>query len=422
MKYFLFLVLFLFFLFPSFAQTDESDFSDLDYLFEDAQDVNSPVVNEKAQKVLKEAESSPLVFSGKLTSSLGAACENKNNDFDFTGYMELKNNFYIDVSKKDLYKIHADIYTVLPYSQTSSSNLLSLRELYFNSLILSRLYLTVGKKKINSGYPRLFSADTKDVTSSLDITGNGISSTSSMNTNILSDSLENTSVTLILPLNNLSFSALAFYPSYSQNLDSQNISCAFSFEFLLFNTSFNFFARKNLSKKSQAVLSGTVPYQPHVAGFEFKSSFLSFDFYAQELLKFISVKEFFKCNYDTLDSSVSTLGFYRIFDFKDFTFAFNAEYQCEYLFTENLSSDFMQRSFFEAGLLRLGKKNNISLGISNLHKYEALEGYAKFGINIAKVFAFADWQSGIKASYNFKEEDNKVQILFASWLKFTFNY
>ncbi|MCR5217752.1 hypothetical protein [Treponema sp.] len=426
MKKFFFLILSVISSVTLFSQ----ETSDLDSYFEDASDIEEAVVvKEEKTSAAQNSFLSSIKFSGNLTSSLGGGLIRKDGENDFTGYLELKNHFYIDSAKSGLYKIHGDIYTSLPSAASSEksegADIITLRELYFDYLLLSRAYITAGKKKTTWGYPRLFTSDSKDSSGSLDIAGNGITYDSSMNTNILADTLYGTSAQLRLPVKNGTLSALAFYRSSSSELSEENISWCFSAEFVLWNISFNLFGRKNPNQKASAVTSGLITYQPHVAGFETKTSLASFDIYAQELLKFTSVKKMLKVfsDTDTLHSSVTTAGFYRLFSFNEFDFGFNGEYQLEYIFSpEDGQEDLFHRTFAEAGLLRLGKKNNISIGLDWLHKYQEEEGYVKGGINIGGIFSCADWRTGFKATYEVKEEADLTEFVFGSWIKFTFNY
>ena len=425
---------FLFVLLSAAAVSYAQDFTDaemeenLDSVFEDASDVDSPVIKE-ADRDSDSHAFNGIAFSGKLSSSLGGGVIRENSENDFTGYFDFKNNIYADVKDDRTYSVHGDILIELPYAESSktvsAADIVKLQELYFNYILASRAYITAGKKKSVWGYPRLFVADSGDFSGKIDFTDNGISYDSTMNTNVLSDSLYGTSVLVRVPLWTGTVSALAFYRGDSSELSMENVSWCFSAEFVLLDASINFFGRKNPNEKSSSVQSGLVKYSPHCIGAEIKRSFLGFDVYAQDIIRFKSVKKlasFWKED-DVLESSVATAGFYRMLDIKESVFSFNFEYQCEALFNSLESEDaFMQRFFLEAGIKNLGKKHNIAVGSDWFHDIDGSSGFIKLGVNAGSVFKYTDWRTGVKVEYSSGGENFLEKLTVGSFLRFTFNY
>lgn len=425
---------FLFVLLSAAAVSYAQDFidaemeEDLDSVFENASDVDSPVIKETDRDSDARAFNG-IAFSGKLSSSLGGGFIRENSENDFTGYFDFKNNLYADIKDNKTYSVHADVFLELPSEESSktvsAADIIKLREFYFNYLFASRTYITAGKKKSVWGYPRLFVSDGGDYSGRIDITGNGISYDSTMNTNILSDSLYGTTVQIRIPVWTGTISGLALYRGNSSELSMENVSWGFSAEFVLFDASINFFGRKNPNEKSSSVQSGLVKYSPHCIGAEIKRSFFGFDVYAQDIIRFKSVKKlasFWKED-DVLESSVATAGFYRMFNVRDSVLGFNFEYQCESLFNSSESQDdFMQRFFLEAGIKNLGKRHNIALGSDWFHNADASSGFVKFGINADSVFKYTDWRTGIKAEYVSSKDAFLNKLTIGSFLRFTFNY
>lgn len=407
---------------------------DLDALFDKAEDCTAELLlsAEEKKEPLQIPFFIPLTFSGKLTADLGAAyvrtdTEGEEVKNSAKGYFDFENYLYLNARADKNFAFKASFLTEFP-----SFNF-SVYEMYFDYLLLDKLYITGGKKYISWGYPRLFKDD-ENVKKENVITFYSKS-------NVLFDSRNCVSVMLRLPVWTGTLTGLALYSGTEEEPDMDDLSFAGSAEFTFFNTSLNLFARKSpeANKYIYSYINdeygnehvdnknGQAIFTTFIEGLEIKRTFLGADIYAQGLLMPKSFTRAFKYlkdfDNDYLAYFVGTGGFYYWWDKGDPVFGGNLEYQYSYSFDSSTVSHSLG---FDLGVKRLGPKRNIKVGAEGRFSFSSWQGYIEPGIIVSNAFPYCDWQLGAKYSFNkIVDSENSLKedkLVIGSYLKFKLNY
>ena len=423
--------IFLVFLLPLSAEDEEID-DDFGALFEDASDVSGSVITEDKTAgtnydVTLGSLKFPIEVSGKMNSELGLAWVKKGQENDGAGYFDFKNYIYF-ITRPDKYiALKGTMKTALPAdddedARDNQSNYFYIYEIYFDYLMLDRIYITAGKKKTVWGNIRLFADyyDESTVGTSND-TEDGIDEedtdkTDAQFTNILYDSREHLSGIVKIPIGNHTFTGVSMYKTgYGSDdaVGTKEMSFAASAEFVFFNTSINFFGRRfPLKTGEKAAL-----HQESILGLELKRTILGFDLYGQGMGRVSddetkSIKDCFTSKFDDLSSFtriISTAGIYRMWADRAPYFGFNFEFQNIYRPEPDLKAGekyFSNRFALYCGIAKLGPNKDLSVGVQWNHNIDERSGFIKPGVSVARVLPHCDWRIGAKYEYGLDEESN----------------
>jgi len=420
MKRRLFIFCILFFSISIFAQEEqeifieneidfstEESFDDFSSLFDSVEDITvenqEPVTT--AEMVVENTNIlnnfvKPLNFSGNLSASVGLAALYKDK-LDFSGYFSFENDLFFSARGSKNLAIKGTIHTEFP---TFS---LALSEIYFDYLLLDRVYIVGGKKSYTLGYPQLFS--------DLDIFNFSVSGLTSnvsgySNTNILVDSSSAITVSMQMPFSKINLSGYALYPlgAITTSPSIHDISFVAAIEGTLFNFSTNLFLRKNPKTQESVIL-----------GLETKRTIFSVDFYVQGIMDIASFTSF--TAKEDYNSIVATGGLYKWWELKKPLIGFNIEYQ--YKYTPNSEQIHNHYLLAVAGISRLGKRKNIKLGINIEHDIMNMKGMASTGIILSNILPHADWKTGFSTNYNFSQDGNGFQeFVLGTSLSLYLNY
>ena len=387
----------------------EQDFSEF---FEDATDIEEPVITEESNPTTNYDVTLgnlrfPIEVSGKMNSELGLAYVRKDKEGDAAGYFDFKNYIYFTTRPDKYLALKGTLKSSLPADSNDElegqSNYLYIYEMYFDYLMIDRIYITAGKKKTVWGNIRLFS-DTKEYEGDED----------ALCTNILYDSRDHISGIVKIPIYNHTFTGLAMYRGGTGN-DSpgtKDMSFAGSAEFIFFNTSINFFGRRFPLKDSDIAIQKPELHKNSIIGLELKRTFFGFDIYGQELGKLsededASIKKVFTSKFDDMtafDKIISTGGIYRMWTESTPYFGFNFEFQNIYNpAPEDSEKFFVNRFASYIGIAKLGPNKDISIGIQWNHNITEKTGFIKPGINFSRVLPHCDWRFGAKYEYGYDE-------------------
>ena len=125
---------------------DFSDFDDFDSIFEDAEDLDEAVVEEKENKtstpiqVIASAFSSMVRFSGKFTADTGIVFAHTNEDH-FSGYLTIGNTLYMTVTPVSFFSVRGSFYTGY-----DNGFAVTVPVFYFDYFVLNRVFISAGKK------------------------------------------------------------------------------------------------------------------------------------------------------------------------------------------------------------------------------------------------------------------------------------
>ena len=389
-----------------FAAAEESgDFDEFEDIFAAAEDVDDGIVTKDEHGLattvhIGDFVAIPLRLSGSLSSSLGAGLIREDAENKWTGYFDFTNYLYLYARPDKYCTVRAQIATSFP----PVTDLLRLKELYFDYLLLDRVYITAGKKGTTWGYTRLFSTDFDESKEKEDLVG--------IDTNILSDSINCVTVMVRIPVWTGTITGVALYRGSATDIEMSDMSYAASMEMTLGKTSVNLFGRKNPNEERN---------NPHVLGIEAKRTIFGTDIYAQDISQFHSVRGLKHAFTDktTFTKHLFTAGLYRWWDAFDPNIGFNVEFQGEYV-TE--SGNFYRRIYFDGGVKRLGPKKNIKVGVSWNHQFDDHTGYVKPGVIISGIFPHADWDTGLKIEYGDSPSYQAPKYTFGTYLKLSFGY
>lgn len=400
---------------------------DFDLLFEDVSDV---VVEEDSSSKKKASESRlnfslPVTFSGSLTAKAGGGyrcsrLEGEASEHEGFSYFDFENYFYINARADKTFSFNASILTDLK-DLSSVSSYIDLYEMYFDYILLDRLYVTGGKKYISWSYARIFKDDEK-------VKDNDVISFY-RRTNLLFDSRKSVDFLLRFPVYTGTLTVAALYDGNSSEPGFDALSFAFSGEMTFFNTSVNLFARKT-PEENDWVKNGNLT--TFVEGIEAKRSFWGVDVYGQFQTSARSFKKAFKYyrdwDNDYFKNIIATGGFYYLWDRFDPNIGVNVEYQYFCNNDYELASDDADRHNhalgFDFGVKRLGPKKNIKVGVEGRMSLSDWQGYVKPGVSVANIFPHMDWETGLKYEFNKPAggAETEDRITVGSFLKLHVNY
>ena len=421
------------FILPLSAQAIEEDDFDFDSLFEDAEDVEEPVVEEVKKNdvpivVAPSAFSSMVRFSGSFSGDVGMAYINDQIDEtedEPNGYFTFTNTLNMTVKPSNEFVLHGSVETGV-----STGFNISVSSLYFDYLLYNHLYITAGKKSISWGNLRLFNSSTyylgnkyaEDKATGpvtvgkylgyLWVTGPLYAS------NIFAEDGAPYSIQLRWPW---SFGTLTFATTSSSvsSLEKDSLNYYGSVEFSVLNTNINFYAKrpeKNSGKKDGKP-NPDITWKNNIFGLEVKRTILGFDVYAQGLARIKDYKNLIhSVGYDYI---TATAGLYRLWDSFDPNIGFNIEYQHE--FNPALSPRNIDRIAFEGGIKRIGSKKNMKFGVLSHYNITEKYGYTGLSYIISGIAPYADWTNKFAIGYGSKYENGPV-FLYSSAVTLTLDY
>ncbi|MBB5225247.1 hypothetical protein DYE50_04745 [Treponema ruminis] len=407
---------------PLFAQSD-SDFDDVDSLFETSEDSESAIVTSDSAdgtnyNIQLGSLEFPIEISGNMNTELGGAFIREDQVNDATFYFDFKNYIYF-ITRPDKYlTLRGTLKTTMPKdssdtAQEQSNHLLYIYEMYFDYLVLDHLYITAGKKKSVWGNIRLFSdyydekenITTTDNNQTSDVIDNNVYD--AQYTNVLYDSREYISGIIKIPFWNHTFTALAMYNDETNvsSTKTENMSLAASLELIFFNTSINFFGRRFKLKETEESRTSSTTQLP-IVGMELKRTLFNFDVYGQSIARVqdgTRAKEIFNSNFQdlsTFNRIVSTVGTYRMWTEHMPYFGFNIEFQNIYKPNPSATENyFTNRMALQVGMAKLGPDRNIKPAIQWNHNFTDHSGFIKPGIIFSRVLPHCDWKIGAKYEY-----------------------
>lgn len=422
--------------------------SDFDDLFSNAEDTENAVVTESEGSGTDTTFSLaslaiPLTMSGDLSAELGAAYINTDGSSSGTGYFDLVNYLYFTTRPDKYMAVKGSLKTSLIDSDeadTENQNkYFYLYELYFDYIMMDRVYITAGKKKTVWGNIRLFSND-DDFEDDDD----------ALYTNALYDSRYNISGIIRVPFGPSTITLLTMYRGGNDEPSHRDLSYAASLEAVIFGTSLNFFARTFPSRYGNLKKYYNLP----ILGFEFKRTIFGVDIYAQGTGRVISnktLREFWKRDLykkSAFEKMIFTGGFYKIFSNSFPYFGINAEFQSLYypndviLYSDGVTTSryeddlagssisssvaheggtFENRFVVDAGFSKLGKDRNMKVGIQWYHNITQKSGYVKPAFIVSRIIPHCDWQLGLKWEY-WDEQKYFGKITLGTYLKFFLSY
>lgn len=373
---FYFVICFSFFCFSQEIESDE--FDDFDSLFAEAEDV---VVEEQTAVPTPTgtAKSQSIKFTGFLDTDVGFGFSiSPDNYFKPLGYFALENYTYMNARASDFFGIRATLKTQFPQFA------ISLHEIYFDYLLLDFLYIQAGKRDITWGNTELIEH------------------------NILSDSINGTSIGFSFNLFNTNFSGIVMSqvnwgggiaPEFS------NLSIAGSIEKVFGNLQLNLFGRKWATEDSN--------HKNPVIGLESKINLWGFDLYNQTIshIKF----DFENFSNTTLDKLYFTLGLMK--DWENPRIGFIIEYEWIF-YDKNLHSDKKDshKIHFKGLVSRLFKSTS-KIGLEFEHDFVENKGIITPGY-IYYALAHTDVKVGIPITYS----PETWSIVPAVALTFEWNY
>ncbi len=391
--------------------TEEDSFYDI---FDTAEDADKPVVTEESDttgtyNVSIGTIKIPLEVTGSLAAEFGFAYINEDHSNDGSIYFDFDNSIFFTTRPDKYLALKGTLKTEMPDSGEAAAdgqnNFFYLYEMYFDYLMLDRIYITAGKKKITWGNIRLFT-DT-----------DYYSDTTALATNILYDSRQHISGMIRVPfgLNTLSF--VGMYKGGGTSAASKDMSFAANAELVFWGTSLNLFGRRFPTD------STSVP----ILGGELKRTILGIDFYGQELGLISSVrklKDFVTTKFDdksAFEKMITTGGFYKLLLDGSPRFGINAEYQ--FIYTPEPEDDdyfFVNRFAVNMGLGKLGKEKNINLVFQWNHNITENSGIVQGGLVLSGIMPHCDWRNGGKFEYGGDYEYGKITV--GSYLHISLNY
>lgn len=327
----------------------------------------------------------PLTLSGHLEGEVGIAVSFHDSKPDFTGALLLKND--LNLSARISKNLGMTGTITVQYPDFS----LKVSSLYFDYLLLDKVYVSGGKKTINWGYVQLFN----DL-SFFDFNFHQILQEEKkyIPTNILSDSENMVSLHVQVPLWTGTISGVMLYPTgRSATPKFADFTYAGSIEMTVWNTAINFFGRKNPSDTSDLSKNGA--YRPPVLGLELKRTVLKTDIYGQVVAGIQDFKSL--TNKNGYESIISTVGFYRMWDGIIPKVGVSIEYQ--YVYAPHGETVHTHRTAFLGGLSSLGPKKNMKIALDWNHQYIINEGELKLGFTVNNVLPHANWKAGLEMLY-----------------------
>ncbi len=373
---FYFLICFSFFCFSQEIESDE--FDDFDSLFAEAEDV---VVEEQTTVPTPTgtAKSQSIKFTGFLDTDVGFGFSISPDDyFKPLGYFAFENYTYMYARASDIFGIRATLKTQFPQFA------ISLHEIYFDYLLLDFLYIQAGKRDITWGNTELIEH------------------------NILSDSINGTSIGFSFNLFNTNFSGIVMSQvNWGGGISPEfsNLSIAGSIEKVFGNLQLNLFGRKWATEDSN--------HKNPVIGLESKINLWGFDLYNQTIshIKF----DFENFSNTTLDKLYFTLGLMK--DWENPRIGFIIEYEWIF-YDKNLHSDKKDshKIHFKGLVSRLFKSTS-KIGLEFEHDFVENKGIITPGY-IYYALAHTDVKVGIPITYS----PETWSVVPAVALTFEWNY
>ena len=416
---------------------EEYNFDDVDSLFTDAEDLEEAVQKEEVKAgtdydLQLGSIKFPIEVSGKLNTEFGTAFVRQSMLNDATVYFDFKNYIYFATRPDKYLALKGVLKTSMPKDSddTESNHLLYLYEMYFDYLMLNRIYITAGKKKSVWGNIRLFSDYYDDESSSDDNTGNDTSENVSdaQYTNILYDSRDYISGIIKIPFFNHTFTALAMYNEESSKSSpgTKDMSLAASMEFIIFNTSINFFGRRFPLTYG----SDSENYQLPIVGVEIKRTLFGFDFYGQSMGRVLDSSkagDIFSSKFSDLTTFkriISTAGTYKLWSNSSPYVGFNFEFQNIYRPEPTSGEKFFTNRFaFEFGMAKLGPSKNMKAAVQWNHNITEKTGFVKTGFILSRVMPHCDWRNGLKYEYGDEATSfNKYRLTAGTYFTINLDY
>lgn len=373
---FYFVICFSFFCFSQEIESDE--FDDFDSLFAEAEDV---VVEEQTAVPTPTgtAKSQSIKFTGFLDTDVGFGFSISPDDyFKPLGYFAFENYTYMNARASDIFGIRATLKTQFPQFA------ISLHEIYFDYLLLDFLYIQAGKRDITWGNTELIEH------------------------NILSDSINGTSIGFSFNLFNTNFSGIVMSQvNWGGGISPEfsNLSIAGSIEKVFGNLQLNLFGRKWATEDSN--------HKNPVIGLESKINLWGFDLYNQTIshIKF----DFENFSNTTLDKLYFTLGLMK--DWENPRIGFIIEYEWIF-YDKNLHSDKKDshKIHFKGLVSRLFKSTS-KIGLEFEHDFVENKGIITPGY-IYYALAHTDVKVGIPITYS----PETWSVVPAVALTFEWNY
>ncbi len=387
-----------------FAQeSDDSDFDEFASLFEDVEDieVESGAEGEAStdSAVLQQTiiySNGNIHFSGSTSAKLGALVNYNASGisaedprkFDPSPAMALSTSLSLSARINSTTAVYTNFSAGFPGSLQFSCG-----SFYFDYLILDRVYLTAGKKSTSWGNSRIFSgansfikSDDSSLTDEDLETIELIQKQGFLYTNVLYDSGNGISALFRAPTNRGEISFIGFTKDLTAASfeNAKKINLAASYEVAVGSANLTFFGRSYGMIDTNT--SGALP----VLGMEQKSTVWGYDVYAQEVGRFDKSTHKF-LNY------VFTAGFYRLWDASIPHFGLNIEVQDAWVPLQNTHNF---RIGMDAGLKRLGKKQDTKIGLSGNHNFLDDTGTVTLAIIKSNIMPYVDWQTGFTVNYN----------------------
>lgn len=366
---------------------EDTEFDDFDLIFEDAEDLNEAVVDEEKVpetpiQVVASAFSSMVRFSGHFSGDTGIAYVYKKGveaSESASGFVSLNNNLNMTVSPVPIFAIRGNVETGIGNNFT-----ISVGSLYFDYLLLNRVYISAGHKGISWGNLRLFNSGYYGC----ETHSGGLYSTGPKHVDIFGEDGAMLAVDIKIPW---SFGTLTFAATgnATSSIKPKDFNYYGSIEVTVLKTNFNLYAKHPERK--------TEPYKHNVFGMEVKRTLFDFDIYGQGIVR---VRDFHQLNHSTgYDYIVATAGIYRLFDSFDPNVGFNLEYQHEY---EGPARKHFDRLAFEGGLKRLGNKKNMKIGVISHYTITEKHGFSGLEFNVSGILPYADWSNKFAIGYGSK--------------------
>ena len=383
---------------------DSEDFDDFDSIFNDAEDLDEAVVEEKENKtstpiqVIASAFSSMVRFSGKFTADTGIVFAHTNEDH-FSGYLTIGNTLYMTVTPVSFFSVRGSFYTGY-----DNGFAVTVPNFYFDYFLLNRVFISAGKKSLSWGYTRLFndSAYYGCVTHST-----CLYSTGPLYTNIFSGDSSPLCVEIRYPWSTgtITFAATG---SFNGEIKPERFNYYGSIEFSVFNTSINLFAKRpSVPELSDGSLLG---------GLEVKRTILGFDTYMQGICFLNDITHFSTSK--SYNYIVGTAGIYRLFDAFDPNIGFNIEYQYE--FNPKADHRNIHRIAFEGGLKRIGSKKNMKIAVMSHFNFTELHGFTGLNFIVSGLLPYADWTT--KAAVGYGKKYNAPVFMMSTGLSLALDY
>ena len=415
------LLIFIFSVFAFSLFSQESNIiedDDFDSIFEEAEDIEEAVDEVKEEnktpvQVFTSAFSSMVHFSGSFSGEVGAVYVHMrdidDDDNDVSGFVSLKNTLNMTVTPVSSFAIRGSLYTGIDNGFTAE-----IKSLYFDYLLLNRVYISAGKKTISWGNIRLFN-NTDYYGDETALFNMCLYKTGPAYANIFDEyTSKNTATLLALDIRYpWSWGTLTFAitGNLSSDIKPSNFNYYGALELSVLNTNINLYV-----KRPQKNAEEQIPIKSDLAGLEIKRTILGFDTYAQALVR---VKDFNNLgSEDGYDYVLATAGLYRLFDSFDPNIGFNIEYQHEY--NPSKPHKHYDRIAFEGGLKRIGKNKNMKIGVLSHYNFTELHGYTGLNFLLSGVLPYADWSNKLVVGYGSKYEISA--FMFSTSISLALNY